>query len=209
MLWKFITDTASIAVSYPCPASVGLCIDASGNIYTASLVTIKMMAPNGTVTNLAGTGTQGWTDGPAAISQFTQASSLTMDASGNLYIADIYNLRVYNNGNVSTLAGQNIRLYQDGTGNNAGFAFLTSIVWDPVSGNFYAADGGANVVRRITPAGVVTTIAGNPVLAGSQNGTGAAATFLGPTAITVDNQGVLYVSEGNYGSSAIRKIVVH
>jgi len=73
-------------------------------------------------------------------------------------------------------------------------------------GNIFATDPGDHVVRMITPSGVVTTIAGNPGHAGTQNGTGSAASFEGPYGIAIDKNGNIFVSDGSSSNSSIREI---
>ena len=172
---------------------------------------IKEVATDGTITVLAGQGTQGYVNGPAASALFYSLSSLAQDPmTGDLYIADNTVIRKLSNGTVTTVAGGGGNgAYQDGTSVNAGFVMINSIVRDPGTGNIYVTDPSAHVIRMVSPAGVVTTIAGNPGQQGSANGTGAAALFEGPGGITLDKSGNLYVTDGNYSNSTIRKIVVN
>jgi sugar lactone lactonase YvrE len=187
----------------------GIVFDGSGNFYVSSNQQIRKVSPDGAVTILAGTGLQGYDNGPAATASFGSPSALAMDGSGTLYICDGTEVRMLSNGMVSIFAGGGGNgAFQDGVGFNAGFLGTKDIVRDPKNGNFYVTDPGDHVVRRITPDGVVTTIAGQIGKQGNQNGTGSAALFEGPWGITMDKNGVLYVSDGTYANSTIRKIVL-
>jgi len=188
----------------------GIVFDGSGNFYVGSNQQIRMVSPGGVVSILAGTGLQGLNNGPAASASFYNPTAMQLDGSGNLYICDGSSIRMLGNGIVSTFAGGGGNgAFQDGVGTNAGILGANDIVRDSATGNFYVTDPGDHVVRMITPSGVVTTIAGKIGQQGNQNGTGSAALFEGPSGITMDKNGVLYVSDGSFGNSSIRKIVLH
>jgi sugar lactone lactonase YvrE len=187
----------------------GIVFDGSGNFYVSSNQQIRKISPAGTVSILAGTGLQGQENGPAASASFGNPSALQMDGSGALYICDGTRVRMFSSGMVSTFAGGGGNgAFQDGVGTDAGFLGTRDMVRDPRNGNFYVTDPGDHVIRMITPEGVVTTIAGKIGQQGNQNGVGSAALFEGPWGITMDKNGVLYVSDGSYGNSNIRKIVL-
>jgi IPT/TIG domain./NHL repeat./SMP-30/Gluconolaconase/LRE-like region. len=209
---KFTTDSVIYIgnIASKITNSSGLCIDASGNLYFSTGQQIYKLTSNGCLSVIAGTGLQGHQNGPALTAQFISANSLLLDNEGSLYIGDNTMLRKLSNGMVNDFAGGGGNgNFTDGTGFAAGFISISSIAIDPISGNIYAACSGEHVVRRITPAGVVTTIAGNPGQKGSQNGTGASALFEGPSGIALDGNGNIYVSDGSYGTGCIRKIQLH
>src|SRR5437870_3963872 len=108
---------------------------------------------------------------------------------------------------VVTLAGSPPRIggsgSADGTGNAARFNFPTGVAFDN-SGNVYVADTYNNTVRKINPAGLVTTLAGSAGEFGSADGIGTAAGFSGPQAVAVDGSGNVYVTD--FSNSTIRKI---
>jgi len=190
----------------------GLASDASGNLYTADSVdcTVRKITAAGAVTTLAGLGldyTVGSTDGPGATARFSDLGSNAVGPGGEVYAADPLNAtirKVSPAGVVSTLAGSAGNSGSvNGTGGAARFYIPSGVTVDR-TGTIYVADSGNNLIRKITPAGDVTTLAGTPEDFGSADGTGAAAGFFYPYAITTDAAGMIYVTElGNY---TIRKI---
>ncbi|WP_345209963.1 NHL repeat-containing protein [Mucilaginibacter gynuensis] len=203
----FINGQGSAAYfNYP----MGVSTDAAGNVYVADSYNsaIRKVTPAGDVTTLAGTGTLGFVNGDAASAQFYAASASVADAAGNIYVADRGNnliRKIATDGTVSTFAGYGIAGYGDGTGVNAYFNTPSGIAID-AAGNLYVADTGNNLIRKITPEGVVTTLAGIRT-AGYVNATGTAAYFNKPTGIAVDNKGNIFVAEAL--NNVIRKIDVN
>lgn len=134
-------------------------------------------------------------------------SGITRDPSGNLIICDRDNHRIVKittAGVTSVLAGSGTPGFTNGTGNAAQFNQPYSIVAD-ASGNFYVSDRMNNAIRKITPAGVVSTLAGNGTAA-SVDGTGSAASFTEPLGITLTSSGNIYVAD--YGTQKIRKVTL-
>jgi sugar lactone lactonase YvrE len=201
-------DGPAAAARFASPHDVA--VDAAGNLYVADKEnhTIRKITPAGIVSTLAGSaGRPGAVDGTGDAARFNQPFSVTIDATGNLYVADTINLtirKITPDGAVTTLAGA-AGSYgtADGTGPAARFQVPSGIAVD-AAGNLYVTDSVNNMIRKITPAGDVTTLAGTPGVYGSADGTGAAASFFYPFAIAVDAAGNVYVTEiGNY---TIRKI---
>ena len=196
--------------SFTYPA--GLSVDPSGTVYVTEQAfhRVRKIAPDGTVSALAGNGIASWLDGAAAGAEFKMPAGVACDRSGLLYIADQGNNRIRVLGtkqtNVSTLAGNGniFAPFSDGTGTAATFTMPAAVAMD-AAGNTYVADYGNNRIRKITPAGVVTTLAGDGV-AGFADGTGGAARFNGPQGIAIDNTGTLYVSD-TY-NERIRKVTL-
>jgi hypothetical protein len=187
----------------------GISIDASGNLYVTEGSQIKKITSSGTVSILAGS-TQGYQDGPASTALFMSPSSLALDGGGKLFVADNNVIRLIYNGYVSTLAGGGGNgAYTDGAGSLAGFINIAGIALDPTIGVMYVTDATDHVVRIITSAGVVTTIAGTVGKQGNQNGIGPSALFEGPAGIAVDRNGNIYVSDGAYANSSIKMIQLH
>ena len=139
--------------------------------------------------------------------QFYYPFGVAVDLAGNLYVADQGGQiirKVTPAGVIITLAGSlGSSGSADGTGSAARFNDPSGLAVD-TAGNVYVADKGNHTIRKITPAGVVSTMAGSAGLSGSADGTGSAARFWACSGVTVDNVGNVYVADtGNY---TIRKI---
>ena len=192
------------AASFQLPT--GAVVDSSGNIFIAELGNdlIRKITPLGVVTTFAG-GVQGNLDGTGASAKFYAPSALAIDAADNLYVADSYNnniRKITTAGVVTTLAGSSTSGYADGTGTAASFSFVTGLAVDS-NGNVYAADAYNNCIRKITPAGVVSTFAGSTT-SGAANGVGSSASFNIPWGVAIDTSGNLIVADG--GNNSIRLI---
>jgi len=128
-----------------------------------------------------------------------------VDASGNIFVADAENHRIRKiatDGTVSTFAGSGSMGIADGTGTAAQFAQPCSLAFD-AAGNLYVADLKGNNIRKITAAGVVTTVAGTGI-AGFADGDTSTTLFNTPCGVIVDKTGNLYVADT--GNRRIRKI---
>jgi sugar lactone lactonase YvrE len=160
-----------------------------------------------TFATLAGQGNVGSTDGPGSSARFNAPIGVAVDSTGNLYVADTDNhtiRKISSAGVVSTLAGQpGILGYGDGAGTNALFNFPNGVAVDQ-AGNLYVADSGNDVIRKITPTGVVSTLAGMAASPGSVDDVGTNAQFNFPTGVAVDALGNVYVADN--GNHTIRKI---
>lgn len=189
-------------------AVLGMAADAAGNLYMGewACMCIRKVTPTGAVSVYAGVyGAAGAVDGPAASAKFSFAQGVAVDGAGNVYVADTGNNRIRKitpTGVVSTLAGTGVAGHADGPGANAQFYAPWGIVVAP-NGNLYVNDFSANesYIREITPAGVVTTLAGSS--AGFADGAGTAAKFSSLSGLTVWN-GSLYATD--MGNQRIRKI---
>jgi streptogramin lyase len=188
----------------------GVATDSAGNVYVADTDdnTIRKITPTGVVTTLAGTaGMSGSADGTGAAARFSGPSGIAVDSAGNVYVADAINSTIREitpAGVVTTLAGTaGVKGGADGTGAAASFDDPTGIAVDS-AGNVYVADAVNSTIREITPAGVVTTLAGTAGGAGNADGTGAAATFNKPAGVAVDSAGNVYVADTFNGT--IREI---
>lgn len=181
----------------------GIARNTLGELFVSSGNFIRKIAPNGTVSPFVG-GTTGTADGTGASAQFGSVSKMTIDVSGNLYAVDGCRIRkITPAGVVTTFVGGSPCGYQDGIGTNARFSGIEGIAAAP-NGDIYVADFGSNSrIRKITPAGVVTTFAGNGQSNSNIDGNGTSAGIYAPQSIVVDSQGVIYV--GN-NWSLIRKI---
>ncbi|HXA48543.1 MAG TPA: NHL repeat-containing protein, partial [Burkholderiaceae bacterium] len=209
-------DGTGSAASFNNPT--GVATDVSGNVYVADATnsTVRKITPAGVVTTLAGTaGVPGIADGTGPAAQFGSLSGVVTDAAGNVFVADQQTIRkITPGGVVTTLAGQQtpgISGSADGVGAAARFGGITGIATD-AAGNIYVTDTQNHTIRKVTQAGVVTTLAGTAGAYGTADGTGPAATFTYPEGITVDGKGNLYVFDSDGISAAgdsgnrIRKI---
>jgi hypothetical protein len=179
----------------------GVAVDGSGAVYVADRgnFTIRKITPAGVVTTLAGTvGSSGNADGTGAAAQFNSPCGIAVDGGGNVYVADTGNhaiRKITPAGMVTTFAGTaGSRGWADGTGATAGFSSPGGVAVDG-GGNVYVADTRNQTIRRITPGGVVTTLAGTAALSGSADGNGASARFNFPEGLAVDGIGNVYVAD--------------
>lgn len=186
-------------------------VDSHGTAFVADAVhnTIRKVLDDGTVTTLAGkAGGYGAVDGTGSSAIFAGLSSLTIDRTGIMYATDMSAIRRIDptTGAVTTLAGQLGPFTQgstDGTGTAVRFGYLAAIAADS-AGNLYVVDSLNNNVRKMTPNGAVTTLAGTAGVTGSADGQGAAASFNRPQGIAVDGAGNVYVADT--GNNLIRRI---
>ena len=142
------------------------------------------------VTTLAGVAQyQGSSDGAGSAARFSVTQGVTVDASGNIYVVDSRNCtvrKVTPAGAVTTIAGTaGVLGSADGTGPGAAFRYPMGIAIDS-AGNLYVSDTGNYTIRKITPAGIVTTLAGTAGALGSADGTGSSARFEDPWSLAVD-----------------------
>ncbi len=201
-------DGTGSAASFREPA--GLAVDQDGNVYVAEFAnhTIRKVTPAGVVTTLAGSALQsGSTNGPGTAARFFNPTGVAVDNAGNVYVADTMNdmiRKIAVDGTVSTVAGTAGSIgAQDGPAASALFGHPQGIAVD-AAGNLFVADTGNAVIRKITPDGTVSTLAGKAQVSGAADGVGGAARFNQPFAIALDPQGALYVAES--GNNTIRKV---
>ena len=199
------------ATQFRSPNSVA--VDAAGNVYVtdANNNRIRKITPTGDTTTLAGNGTQGFVDGtggPGGATQFSGPNGVAVDAAGNVYIADTGNQRIRKitpTGDTTTLAGNGTAGYVDGSGSNTQFRDPNGVAVD-AAGNVYVSDFSNHRIRKITPTGATTTLAGNGT-GGFVDGTGGptgTTRFRNPNGVAVDAAGTVYVAD--YSNRRIRKI---
>lgn len=197
-------DGVGTAAQFNQPCGIG--VDKDGNVYAAELQghRIRKITPAGIVTTLAGSGAAGYVDAQGTSAQFNAPNSVAINQNGTAYVVEWTGHRIRAispSGMVSTLAGS-VAGYLDGTGTAAKFNQPVDLAVDP-SGNVYVSDYSNHRIRKITPGGVVTTLAGSGA-AGYLDATGTAAQFNGPSGIAVDADGVVYVNDT--ANNRIRRI---
>ncbi|WP_114940442.1 gliding motility-associated C-terminal domain-containing protein [Mucilaginibacter endophyticus] len=184
----------------------GVVKDKSGNLFVANYSNhnILKITPAGIITVFAGINQSGTADGPGDVANIINPNGIAIDKDDNLYVSDGNNAirKISPSGYVYTLAGQPAAGTLDGVGPGAKFNKPAGLAVDK-DGNIYVADPGGFVIRKITPNGLVTTIAGSGSF-GTGDGNGAAANFQFPVGITVDPSGNLYVTDGGVGT--VRRI---
>ena len=195
-------DGTGTAAQFKTPR--GVAVDSSGQVYVADPGNdrIRKISPLGVVTTLAGS-TSGYMDGTGTAAKFRFPRGVAVDSSGNVYVADYVNQRIRKispAAGVTTFAGSS-QGDDDGTGTAAKFNYPYGVAVDS-SGHIYVADTGNHRIRKIDPAGVVTTLAGSTL--GYADGTGTAARFNYPRGVAVDSSGNVYVAD--YDNDRIRKI---
>ena len=188
----------------------GVTVDASGNIYVADSFNnkIRKITPAGVVSTFAGNGSAGATDGPAATASFSDPSGVTIDTAGIIYVADSGNNKIRKitpAGVVSTVAGSGVRGYTNGPAATASFYLPSGVALD-AAGNIYVADHYNQIIRKITPAGIVSTVAGINGVFGSTDGSLAIASFDFPNGVALDSSGYIYVADSK--NDKIRKITL-
>jgi len=145
----------------------GIAIDRNGNVIIADTSNnrIRKLSNDGTVvTTVAGSGAAGLRDGPAGEAEFDGPIAVATDKTGNVFVADSYNdtiRKISPDGTVATYAGTGTAGYSDGISTSAAFDTPCGIATDR-EGNVFVADTGNGAIRKITPQGIVTTIAGRP-----------------------------------------------
>ncbi len=203
---------ATAAFAFPAALAIG----PDDNVYVADTYNHRICkltrpaVPGGvwTVTNLAGTGLSGFVEGAGSVARFNKPYGLTLDSSGNVFVADSINHRirkVTSVGAVSTFAGSGSGAFLDSASAlNANFDTPQGVVI--FGGNLYVADTFNDRIRKVTvvagAAGAVSTLAGSTT--GFTDGSGAAAKFDTPSGIAVDGNGGLYVADEN--NHRIRKV---
>jgi len=207
------TNGLGTAASFSNP--YGIAVSTTGeNLYVADLsnnlirkTTNAFSAPV-TVSTLAGIGAPGAVNGAGTVASFNAPSGICIDIAGNIYVADANNnliRKITPTGSVSTLAGGGSGIATNGTGTGASFNQPTGVAVDD-GGNVYVADTGNHIIRKITPVGVVSTLAGNGI-SGAFNGIASNAEFASPDGIAVDAKGQnVYVCDRQ--NNLVRKISI-
>lgn len=201
-----------------------IAVDAAGNLFVTDVDAIRRITPSGTVTTVARTDRRLI----PALQMLNTVRGIAVDRSGNLYVVDAFDQnsardisyasssirKIAPNGVVTTLAGVDGTVprtegaigSRDGSGTDARFNSPDGITID-ADGNLFVSDMGNRTIRKVTPAGDVTTVAGSPGLSGSADGNGAAARFLAPMGITSGPDGNIYLADSF--SNTIRQVAAN
>lgn len=198
-----ISGSPTATGTYP----VTILADNGYGVGSTTLTITVNLSPVATLTSLTLAGIPGFgagsTDGIGSNAQFSSPQAVTVDGSGAVYVADTGNntiRKITPDGTVTTMAGTaGVTGTLDGTGSAAQFNAPSAIVVD-ATGDLFVTDTNSSTIRKITPAGVVTTLAGLPGVTGNSNGNGPAALFHQPKGIAIDSNGVLFVSDTGNGS---------
>lgn len=201
------------AISAELAGPAGVAVDSSGNIYIATYADNrirKVASSNGNISTFAGNSGYGFAGdgGPATSAQLSAPRGICLDSSGNLYLADRWNNRIrkISGGNISTIAGNG----QANFGGDNGLATAAQLsapdgVAVDNAGNLYISDFLNNRVRMVSPAGIITTYAGNGLSGFSGDGGLATSAQLSqPAGLAVDAAGNLYIADSN--NSVVRKV---
>ena len=185
----------------------GIATDAVGNVYLGIPEGVLKVTPGGIIIKVAGDplGSLGFSGdgGPATMAVFHNTAGIAVDALGNILVCDMINNRVRKVdlfGTVRTIAGNGVNAYS-GDGGPATLASLRpfNITIDG-AGNLLIADGIHNTIRKVSTAGIITTVAGTGVVGYSGDGGPAtAARFSSPNGLAVDQSGNLYINDETNG----------
>ncbi|MCX7605906.1 MAG: OmpA family protein [Bacteroidia bacterium] len=186
----------------------GIVVDKAANIYFSDDENhcVRKVTADGRVVLVAGQPrSAGFQDGEREEAAFNSPHGLTIDPAGNLYVCDYFNhaiRRITSEGQVSTLAGGKGGGFRDGVGEEARFLFPIAIVRDS-RGNLWVLDAGNNALRKVTPQGKVTTVAGTGS-PGYRDGSGKQVQFSSPVGLAIDKNDNLYIVDA--GNRCIRKV---
>ena len=187
-----------------------LAIDGADNIYVPDGAgnVVRMITPGAVVTTIAGSGAAGSADGTGTAAEFNDPTGIATDVFGNVYVADYGNntiRKIAPGGVVTTLAGSPTSSGSaDGNGSSATFKGPAGVGVDS-SGNIYVADQLNSTIRKVSPSGFVSTVAGLAGDGSSADGLSNSALFDSPGDVTIDSSGIVYVADAL--NSTIRRII--
>ena len=196
-------DGLGAAARFHSPYDVA--VDDECNVYVADQGNhrIRKVTPTGQVTTLAGSGDEEHVDGLGTAASFVDPNAIAIDRAGTIYVCDHHRIRkITPEGSVTTLAGQEQSGRADGQGAAASFSSPHGLIFDAV-GNLYVADTYSHLIRKVTPEGQVTTLAGSGTQ-GRVNGIGTAASFHHPYSLALDASGNLLIADA--ANHRIRRI---
>lgn len=182
----------------------GISMGGQGDIYIDDTNNgrIRKISAGGQVSTFAGRATKGFVDGDTSVAQFLNPNAILFDRQGNMFVADNGNYcirKITPAGQVSRFTGTGTRGFTEGGPGVAQFAYINDMVLDK-DGNLFVSDG--DRIRKVTPSGEVSTIAGSTD--GFADGEGAAARFSYPAGLAIDGEGNIYVADAM--NNRVRKI---
>jgi uncharacterized repeat protein (TIGR01451 family) len=211
--WYFFDYEDLLVDGEDCVA--GVATDAEGNVFVAETVSHRIwkITPGGNVVLVAGTGDWGFSgDGGLATSaRLSYPNGLALDTGGNLFIADSYNNRIRRitpEGIITTVAGSGTRGFSGdgGAATSAQLSYPLGVAVDP-HGTLFIADSGNHRIRKVTPEGIITTIAGNGIPGFSGDGGRPTLAQLNyPTALAVDPTGNVFIAD--LANNRVRKLLL-
>jgi uncharacterized protein (TIGR03437 family) len=204
----------------PLVSAWGVAVGSKANLFIADASDnrIRKVSPDGIISTVAGTGARGFSgdNGPAINAQLNSPFGLTLDGAGNLFFIDAYNYRIRKisaDGIINTIAGSG-KMGFSGDGGPATSAMLNDFSWCNTlcgglaidrGGNLFIADPGSDRVRKVSPDGIITTVAGNGTVGSSgDSGRATDAQLRAPTGVAIDTSGNLFIADGGAGS--IRRV---
>jgi hypothetical protein len=187
--------------------------DCDGNAYISDFenAVVRKVSPTGVITTIAGSGSVGYSGdgGPATAARMSHAHGVAVDAAGNVYFSDYNNhvvRKVSTAGIITRVAGVAGSGYtgDGGAATMARISYPSGLTLDG-AGNLYIADNGNSVIRKVSPTGVITTVAGNGISGyAGDAGPATAARLFAPVAVHADGSGNLYVAD--FGNQVVRKV---
>ncbi len=206
-------NTPLPALAAPVGPTYGVTIDLSGNLYVSDIGNnlVFRVDPAGALTIIAGNRTSGFSgdNGPATSAALNLPYGVALDSGGNLYIADADNhvvRRVTPAGVISTIVGNGTQGYSgDGGPATSATLFAPQAIAMDAAGDIFVADTGNSAVRKVTSAGIISTVAGNGTAGYSgDGGAGFNAQLNHPESVAVDATGNLFIAD--YSNNRVRKV---
>ena len=204
LAFGYMGDGAS-AILAELAGPAGVAIDSAGNIYIATYADnrIRKVDTKGNISTFAGNSGYGFAGdgGPVLNAQLASPRGISLDSSGNLYLADRWNNRIRKiaGGTISTIAGNGQANFggDGGAATSAQLSYPNGIAVDH-TGNIYIADLLNNRVRMVTPTGTISTYAGNGIPGfGGDGGAATNAQLNQPSGLAIDSSGNLYIADSN------------
>lgn len=201
------TGDGGPAVQAQLSAPMGLALDAAGNLYIADSgnSVVRQVSKSGVIVTFAGNGSAGYSGdgGQATSAALNQAEGVAASPSGTVYIADTFNnrVRMISGGIIQTVAGTGISSFSgDGGAATSATMFLPTDVATDNGGNLYLADFGNSRIRKVSQGKIQTIIGGNGTETIFNEAVATTIRLNGPTGITVDGSGDIFVAEGSIGT---------